>query len=69
MRRYIPPRKYTHEELAIADMSDLAVDIVCARRDGHEDYAAECEHELAKLKAEFRATYDTEPVLYDYARA
>lgn len=69
MRRYTPPRKYTREELAIADMSDLAVDILCARRDGHEDYAVECERELAKLKAEYRATYDTEPVLHDYAGA
>jgi len=48
---YTKATKYTANELIQADMSDLHVDIMCARADGHLEYAAKCAGKLATLRA------------------
>lgn len=50
-RQYVSPHHYSPSELLHAEIHDLETDIECARRDGLEEYAAECEAILAKKRA------------------
>lgn len=50
VKRYVPPRRYTADELRTAEIADLETDIRCAERDGLHEYAAECRAKLAELR-------------------
>lgn len=49
--RYVPPVKYTAEQLDAAAKADLETDLRCALRDGDETYAAFVRSQLARIDA------------------
>ena len=53
---YTPPHKYSKDELLDASIADLETDIKCAKRDGLDEYAKECEAKLEALLKKTRRT-------------
>ena len=51
IRQYVPPHRYTAEELLDADIADLEVDYQCAIRDTQPEYAENVRLQLEAKRA------------------
>jgi hypothetical protein len=49
-RRYVPPTKYSDADLDRLALLDLEVDLKCAEKYGHTEYAAFCRKQIERIK-------------------